>query len=346
MTVIKKSNLVIQTAFLGDLILSIPTLNRIKKIFPDDKLIVVCKQGLGNFLITENIVDEVIEVEKANSKSYNKALIKIKETEIENIFCLHKSFRSMYFTLKIKAKKKIGFKSLLGHLVFDEQVLHIKKIPEVMRQFRILETIDPETKKQFLTTDYIYLNNSTLPALPEFFSFSRVVKSHPPTKKIALFPGSVWATKKWTASGFAELAEILIKNNFEVHLLGGPSEKSLCNEIASQAIGAIVKAGSLSVAESIHELKNYDLVISNDSAPAHMAAYSNTPVITIFGPTILDQGFRPWSNSAAVVQNNTLECRPCGKHGHHQCPLGHHNCMKSIGADEVFRVALSLLSKK
>jgi heptosyltransferase-2 len=66
-----KHNLVIQTAFLGDLILSIPALKRIKQIFPEDKLVVVCKNGLGDFLLKEKIVDQVIEVEKSNSRSYS-----------------------------------------------------------------------------------------------------------------------------------------------------------------------------------------------------------------------------------------------------------------------------------
>ena len=109
-----KSNLVIQTAFLGDLILSVPTLRRIKEIYPNDNLIVVCKNGLGDFLLKERIVDEVIEVEKSNSKSYRDALIEIKKLNIKNIFCLHRSLRSRLFASKIKAERKIGFSSFTG----------------------------------------------------------------------------------------------------------------------------------------------------------------------------------------------------------------------------------------
>lgn len=339
-----KSNLVIQTAFLGDLILSIPTLKKIKEIFPQDKLVVVCKQGLGEFLITEKIVDTVIEVEKSNSKSYKVALAKIKKIEIKNIFCLHRSVRSLLFVSKIKAEKKIGFFSFFGYWIFDETVPFVKEYPEVIRQFRILQTVDKKTFEVINSKNYSYLNNSNLPPVPDFFSFSHKSENKDQSNKIAIFPGSVWATKKWTKSGYTQLCQLLIKDGYEVDLMGGPSEKLLCEEIAKMVNGVKVKAGSLSIAETIAELAGYALVISNDSAPIHMAAYNSRPVLTIFGPTTLSQGFRPWSDKAAVVENNSLKCRPCGPHGHNECPLGHHNCMKYIESIDVFNVAKKVIT--
>lgn len=332
---ILKSNLVIQTAFLGDLILSIPVLKRIKEIFPEDKLIVVCRNGLGDFLIKEHLADEVFEIEKSNSKSYNEALTQLNKFSIKNIFCIHRSIRSQLFTAKIKADNKIGFSSFLGFWVFDEMVPFRTSYPEVIRQFAILETTDVLTHTEINSQDFTYLNNNILPPVPAFFSFQSNSKRESWNNKIAIFPGSVWATKKWTTTGFVELSNLLIKKGYEVNLLGGPTEKKLCEEIAAKTNGAIVLAGSLSLAETIKSLKNFRLVISNDSAPTHMAVYNNRPVVTIFGPTTLKQGFRPWSDSAAIVENNSLSCRPCGQHGHNKCPLNHHNCMGLITAGDV-----------
>ena len=75
-----------------------------------------------------------------------------------------------------------------------------------------------------------------------------------------------------------------------------------------------------------------------------MAASVNTAVVVIFGPTTLELGFRPWSNNSKIVQNSNLNCRPCGKHGHQVCPLGHHHCMINIKADSVIKAALDLLN--
>lgn len=351
-----KSNLVIQTAFLGDLILAIPTLRRIKEIFPQDKLIVVCKQGLGDFLLKEKVADGIVEIKKSNAQSYTTALLEIKKINVKNIFCLHKSMRSQLFTSKIKADRKIGFSSffdfLWGGWIFDDLVKYESHYPEAIRQFKILETTDPITLSEIHSRDYAYLNESSLPQIPPFFSFHRKVIDAPYRNsnlvknkiKVAIFPGSVWATKRWTTSGFIELCKLFVQNKYQVHLFGSAAEKKLCEEIAESIKDLQIFAGHLTIAETIRTLANYDLVIANDSAPTHMAAYNNTPVITLFGPTTLDQGFRPWSDKAAVIENNTLDCRPCGRHGHKECPLGHHNCMKAIEAYDVFKKAEVLLA--
>lgn len=338
----------IQTAFLGDLILSIPTLKRIREIYPEDKLIVVCKNGLGDFLLKQKIVDQVIEVEKSSSQSYSSAANQLNQLKIRNIYCLHRSVRSQLFSAKISAQKKIGFSSLLGFWVFDDVIDFVPENPEVIRQFKILESTDEKTYLEFKDADFHFLNtpdhNGHLPAVPEYFSFHHSVNKHISAhKRIAIFPGSVWATKRWTQVGFTQLAEMFLKQNYQVDLLGGPAEGDLCRDIASQAVGARVLAGTLSIAESIEKLSEYDLVISNDSASTHMAAYNNIPVVSIFGPTTVAMGFRPWSNNSYIVEEKDLECRPCGKHGHNICPLGHHNCMKQISSSQVYQTAAKIL---
>ena len=63
-----------QTAFLGDLILTVPFLQRLKKKYPEYQLVIVCKKGLGSFLKKESIVDNFFEIEKSNRKSYKNIL--------------------------------------------------------------------------------------------------------------------------------------------------------------------------------------------------------------------------------------------------------------------------------
>lgn len=341
-----KANLVVQTAFLGDVILSIPTLQRIKKLFPEDRLVLVCKKGLGDFLLADKIVDQVVEIEKSNGLSYVKALNIISEQSIRNIFCIHRSIRSLMFVSKIKADLKIGFDSFMAFWIFDKRVKFISSNPEVIRQIKILEPVDPDLKNEIINKDYSNLNSSILPSIPDFFSFPKPLLKRETAKKIALFPGSVWATKRWTESGYRDLCTLINNYGYEVDLLGGPDETELCLKIAADLKFVNVLAGKFSIAETIQEIKKYDLVVSNDSAPTHMASYQNVSVVTIFGPTVPAQGFRPWSNQAKIVENTDLKCRPCGRHGHRQCPLGHHNCMKQISAQQVMDSIKNLLTKK
>ena len=340
------ANLVIQTAFLGDLILSVPVLKRIKIIFPGKKLVLVCKKGIGEFLVRDGIVDRIIEIEKSNSRSYSLARRELSNYHIEHLFCLHRSLRSQLFSARIAADRKIGFTSVLGYFIYNDQVRFQSSDPEAIRQWRILLPVDAETSDQLSGTEYSFLNVpgtlGRLAEVPEFFSF-KTLRVPERSRGVAVFPGSVWATKKWTREGFTELIQKLLKDGLQVHLMGGPAERNLCEEIAADCPGAVVTAGKFSVAESISELQRFDLVICNDSASAHMAAYQGVPVISIFGPTVSAMGFRPWSNHAYIIENSTMSCRPCGKHGHHQCPLGHHLCMKSISAAEVYQRASALM---
>jgi heptosyltransferase-2 len=87
------------------------------------------------------------------------------------------------------------------------------------------------------------------------------------------------------------------------------------------------------------------VVLSNDSAAAHAAAGVGTPVVAVFGPTVTDQGFAPYSEAAAVVGVD-LDCRPCGRHGHDACPLGHHACMERVTVDAVVAEARRLFGRR
>jgi heptosyltransferase-2 len=334
-------NLVVQTAFLGDLILSIPVLQRIKQIFPAQSLAVVCKKGLGDFLMKENIADIVFEVEKSNANSYAEVKRELSRFKINNIFCIHRSLRSLLFVAGLTANKKIGYSSFAGFWVFDETVEYIKEYPDVIRQFKILEPVDGAVRMEFAQDGYEVLND-VQHQIPGFFEFAP--QPHQTNhKKIAIFPGSVWATKRWTEEGFENVGQMLTKMGYQVELLGGPDEKPLCEKIAGKIPGAKVLAGKMSIAETIKNLQDYDLVISNDSAPTHMAAYKGVPIVTIFGPTTKELGFRPWSNQAKIVENNSINCRPCGAHGHQVCPLTHHECMKTISATQVYGAIEELL---
>lgn len=329
----KKMNLVIQTAFLGDLILSIPLLRQIKKLFPADELGVVCKKGLGEFLLREKVVDHVFEVEKSNRLSYVQAIQKINQKQVRHLYCVHRSIRSVLMAAQIKSEKRIGFSSFLGFWIFDDSVDFLHEAPEAIRQFKILETSAAHIRDLFLSDDFSRYNEmSELP--PAEFSFGEP-QPRTPAKRVALFPGSVWNTKRWTEEGYRELAHIFLNSGYEVDLLGGPDEKELCEKIANGDSRLRLLAGRTSIADTIQNIKEYALVVSNDSAPTHMASYAGVPVVTIFGPTTSRMGFRPWARKAQVVENNQVSCRPCGPHGHQTCPLGHHLCMKTVSSRQV-----------
>ncbi|MCQ2444591.1 MAG: glycosyltransferase family 9 protein, partial [Mailhella sp.] len=83
-------------------------------------------------------------------------------------------------------------------------------------------------------------------------------------------------------------------------------------------------------------LARLDCYATNDSGPMHMAWAQGTPVTAVFGPTVESLGFAPRGSGSTVVQAD-LPCRPCGLHGHTECPQGHFSCMRSIDPETVWR---------
>lgn len=336
-----KVHVVVQTAFIGDLFLAIPLLQRLRSTNPGHQLVLVCKKGLGHFFLKNKIVDHVYEVTKGDSRSYKSILKDLKKFEIDHVYCVHRSLRSALFTMQMKANKKIGFGSFLQLLFFSEVVNYPQPWPDAIRQMSILMTVDSDVHEEIQKSDWTYLNekkvDGTFETIPEFFKIKTVELESANSKKIALFPGSVWATKRWTVEGYTAVAQSLIQQGYQVLLMGGPDELTICETIADQVPQAQILAGKMNLDESINQIKDCKLIICNDSAPSHMAASVGIPVVCIFGPTTLDLGFRPWIDRSMVVENSNLNCRPCGKHGHQQCPLGHHKCMKDILPDQVLK---------
>ncbi|MBC7456861.1 MAG: hypothetical protein H7235_01185, partial [Bdellovibrionaceae bacterium] len=231
----KKVNVVVQTAFIGDLFLSIPLLLRLKKLYPDHKTVLVCKKGLKEIFLKWHIVEQVFEVRKGNAESYNSIATEINQFDVQNVFCLHQSLRSALFTMKLEAKNKIGF-GLTGFdriykkIFFNHVVPYIKAWPEVIRQMSILNPVDAELRQLVQSKDWTFLNKKNqqggFEPIPDLFQFPPLNLDLKPQstsqKQIGLFPGSVWATKKWTREGFGQLAKRLMEQGFHVCIMGGP----------------------------------------------------------------------------------------------------------------------------
>ena len=149
-------------------------------------------------------------------------------------------------------------------------------------------------------------------------------------------PGSEYGpAKRWPAAHYAELA---VKLNMPVVLLGSGKEAGLCDEIASAAENCINLAGKTSLIQSIHALAASKIIVSNDSGLMHVAAALGVPQVAIFGsssplhtPPLSDRAAVLWLKSDAAYQP-PLDCAPCFER---VCPLGHTRCLNDISAERV-----------
>ncbi len=157
---------------------------------------------------------------------------------------------------------------------------------------------------------------------------------------VALAPGAVGPSKRWTASGYAEVARRLVAEGAQVWILGGPNEKALATEIAGGARADVRDLTGTDLRDAIVALAAANAAVSNDSGLLHVAAALGTPAIGIFGPTS-PWHWAPLNPLAAVVETSTaLSCRPCHKP---TCRMQHHSCMRDIGADRVFALTREAL---
>jgi heptosyltransferase-2 len=158
---------------------------------------------------------------------------------------------------------------------------------------------------------------------------------------VVLAPGSIWGTKRWPY--FAELAAAL---GTAVVAIGGPEDAALGVAIARAAPQcAWSAAGQLSLRESAALVERAAALVTNDSAPLHLASAVGTPIVAIFGPTIPAFGFGPLGADDVVVEHREMPCRPCSSHGPRVCPLGHHHCMTELRPELVAREVRRILSQ-
>jgi heptosyltransferase-2 len=103
-------------------------------------------------------------------------------------------------------------------------------------------------------------------------------------------------------------------------------------------------AGGLSLRESAALIQRASVLVTNDSAPLHLATAVGTPIVALFGPTVPEVGFGPRRAGDATLGHTGLSCRPCSRHGPPRCPLGHHRCMRDLSVDAVLEVIANIVS--
>jgi len=139
----------------------------------------------------------------------------------------------------------------------------------------------------------------------------------------------VWATKRWTAEGFAAVARVL-GGESRVVLVGGPDDRALCQTIAAHAGGEVRSlAGETDLATTVAVIDRAAVLVGNDSAPMHIACARDVPVVAVFCATTPALGYGPYGPRTRVVAVD-LACRPCGRHGGQQCPRGTEDCMRLV----------------
>jgi heptosyltransferase-2 len=323
-------SLVIQTSFLGDVILTTPLIRELAKRGPVDVL--VTPQGAAVLAYNPDI-RTVIRYDKRGT--YGSALnlwSTVRELRsrrpYDAAYLAQGSFRSGLLAVMTGAKQRIGFASSTGRALYTKQLPYRpdRHHAERLWSLAMSECADPPTPDQIRPRLY--------PSDEERLSVDRLLRRAGNLEEpfVALAPGSAWGTKRWPY--YVELAR-RTSDQARIAIIGSNADASMAEEIAAAVPdGSVINAvGQLSLLESAELIGRAQAIVTNDSAPQHLASAMGTPTLTIYGPTVPEFGFGPLAERHAVAGVDGLACRPCHRHGPQRCPLGHWRCMRDLGPE-------------
>jgi len=320
--------IIIQTAFLGDVILATPLIKAVRELFPkaqidflvfnSNKKILEYNPKLNNLLLFDK--------KKNKFKNFLRILKEVKRTKYDVAILPHSSLTSTLFSYLARIKKRVGFDRKISKYLLTDRIKFRK---DCLRIEKNLDLLSIFPKKNFDLQTELFFSQNNLDEADDFFS-----KLDKNKKSIIITPGSFWETKKWLKEYFVELIDKL--GNYNVILDGAPFEEEYCEGIIDKTnSSSISNICSSRFMTSVAIMKKCDLAICNDSGAMHMANAVQTDVFAFFGPTSTNSGYCPFRKNDFIFEVN-IACRPCGKHGHNKCPQGHHKCMKEIYPELVY----------
>ena len=336
--------LILQTSFLGDMVLTLPLITEVRRLFPVRKLSLLCQPLNRELLQDHPAIDEIMVDDKRREDRGLAGLRRKAVTLADKRFTIaltpHKSLRSALMLYLAGIPLRVGFRQSRGWFLFDARVERDPARHDVERNLSLLEAFGVSVADCQREIE-LPVSQALQARVDRKLSALGIVESKP---VIGINPGSVWPTKRWSAEGFARLIELLRQNlDCQVLLFGGPDDAAVVRDVLDRGGGvAISLVGEMSLCELPAAIRRCQVFVTNDSGPMHVAVAEHVPTVATFCATTPALGFYPYTSHAIVVEKN-LSCRPCTSHGGRRCPLGTEACIQLIEPESVFKAVEKLL---
>jgi heptosyltransferase II len=352
------TSLVVQTSFLGDVVLTTPLIAELAKRGPVDVLttpegstILRNNPDIRNLLVYDRrdadkgIAGFARTVGRIRHTGLYGSLDSSRAPSINHFYgaayLAQGSFRSALLVASSGVKNRIGFNTSEGRRLYTDQVEYRadKHHAERLWWLSMSPCADPPSREQIQPRLFPAPDDERA---AETFLLENLFDRHRPF--VALAPGSAWGTKRWPF--YHELAVKLLPHT-NVVVVGGNADVETGEAIIAQLPDGCAgnAAGKLGILASAALIGKATMLVTNDSAPQHLASAMGTPTISIFGPTVPEFGFGPLAPFSATAGIADLACRPCDRHGPQECPLGHWRCMREVSSDEVVDLTTQTLSR-
>jgi heptosyltransferase-2 len=335
------------TNWVGDAVMSVPALRELRRVLPDARLTLCTRSWAQGIFADADFIDDILIYDK-HKPSFSNVLQQAKlwrKQKFDLAVLFQNAFEAALLAKIGRAKMRIGYqtdgrKMLLTHPLASPNWKNQRH--EVFYYLHIIAELEKilygETKVWEHEPDTSLIVSETRQTEARKLLEENGVDFSKPT--VALCPGSTNSrAKRWGSRSYAELADLLQqKLNTNIVLFGAPDEVEVSSEVAAKMKSRpIFLTGKTDLSQGVAVLGQVDLLITNDTGPAHIAPALGTTTIVIFGPTV-PTTTRPYSNLAEIIRKPPV-CAPCMLR---DCPIDH-RCMTAISAIEVFEKAKFML---
>ena len=315
--------LIIQTASIGDVILSTPVAESLHSSFPSARVDFLLKKGNEPLFKGHPFIEKIYAWDKSHHKYGNffRLLGQVRTESYDLVINVQRYFLTGLLTVFSGGKIRVGFDKNPLSFAFDIKISHrmgSESVHEVDRNLDLVKGFTGETVRKV-----------RLYPRPEDVQKVSGMKAKP---YICMAPASLWHTKQYPVEKWGDFLKGIGPEK-NVYLIGGPADISVCDRIIALSgnTNAVNLSGKLGLLETASLMKDARMNFVNDSAPLHLASSMNAPVTAVFCSTVPAFGFGPLSHDAIVIETSKqLACRPCGIHGLRKCPEGHFECATTI----------------
>lgn len=351
--------LVIQTAFIGDVVLATALLEKLHGCFPDARIDFLVRKGNEALLAGHPFLRETLVWDKKQNKLKNLWAMarRVRRERYDKVINVQRFAATGLLTVYSGAGETIGFDKNPLSRFFSRRIPHVISAPAEPGHIPAGPTVHEVERNQALIAAF----TDRIAAMPRLYPTAadlQKVEGFKMRPYITISPASVWFTKQYPAEKWIDFLRGMGgrgaaaagdrgtgeqrdrgagmpgdrgAGEYMVYLLGAAGDRDLCQGIIDGAGTGVNLAGQLSFLQSAALMRDAVMNYVNDSAPMHFASSIDAPVTAVYCSTIPGFGFGPLSSRSHIVQiRELLSCRPCGLHGYRACPQGHFHCALKI----------------
>ena len=319
--------------WVGDTILTYPTVQKLKTLFPHSHLAILIPSHLTDLWKTFPYVDEIIHFQKKGGIGSIWEDINLSQSLMERKFdlalILPRSFRSAFHIYLARIPIRIGYKAEGRSLFLTHRIPRTKDALRIHRVHYYKRLLEPLGKMEGYPSPKIFLREEDRGWAEQALGDLSLLDGNP---IIGMNPGATYGLAKcWYPERFGELGKrIFNKWKATVLLFGKEEERPIVKEILKHLKkGGIDLTGKTNLLQLAALLERCQLLVTNDTGTMHVATAVGTSVVALFGSTD-PSTTGPWGEGHVVIRKD-VPCSPCLKR---ICPTDH-RCMKLIAVDEV-----------